>query len=72
MNSQIGKIYYHTCEDDSRYYRSVRVHRNILTGNLQTQVSNPVYGEIPDGGEQLPPQMRNKLMSCNNISPHTY
>ena len=49
MESQIGKIYSHQCEDDSNYYRTVRISRNFATGNIQTNVSNPIYGEIPDG-----------------------
>ena len=72
MDSQIGKIYAHQCEDDSNYYRTVRISRNFATGHLQTNVSNPIYGEIPDGLDPLPPLMRNKLLSCNNVLPYTY
>ena len=72
MESQIGKIYSHQCEDDRNYYRTVRISRNFATGNLQTNVSNPIYGEIPDGLDPLPPLMRTKLLSCNNALPYTY
>ena len=71
MTSQIGKIYAHQCEDDSNYYRTIRIHRNIFTGNLERQVSNPIYGEIPDGLEPMPPLMKTRLMSCSNMTPYT-
>ena len=72
MESEIGKIYFVMCPDDSRYYRTVRIHRNPLTGNNQTQLSNPVMGVPPDELQEIPPLMRNKLMSMNNALPHTY
>ena len=71
-NSQIGKIYYVKCPNDSRYYRTVRIHRNIFTGNHQTQVSNEIYGTPPDGMPEIPPLMRTKLQSMNNMTPYTY
>ena len=72
MESEIGKIYFVKCPDDSRYYRTVRIHRNPFTGNNQTQLSNPVMGIPPDGMQEIPSLMRNKLMSMNNALPHTY
>ena len=72
MESEIGKIYFVMCPDDSRYYRTVRIHRNPLTGNNQTQLSNPVMGVPPDGMKEIPGLMRNKLMSMNNALPYTY
>ena len=71
-DSQIGKIYYSICPDDSRYYRTVRIARNPFTGNNQTQLSNPVYGDPKSLGlEPIPHLMRTKLMSVNNMIPYT-
>ena len=72
MESHIGQIYYVKCPNDSRYYRTVRIQRNPFTGNLQTQMSNPVMGVPPDGMKEIPPLMRTKLQSMNNALPHTY
>ena len=71
MDTQIGKIYFVKCPNDSRYYRTVRIHRNPFTGNNQTQVSNEIMGTPPDGMQEIPPLMRNKLMSMNNVLPYT-
>ena len=72
MESQIGQIYFVKCPDDNRYYRTVRIHRNPMTGHNQSQLSNPVMGVPPDGMKEIPPLMRTKLMSMNNSLPHTY
>ena len=72
MDAEVGEIYWVRCPDDSRYFRTVRIHRNPLTGNNQTQLSNPVMGVPPDGMKEIPALMRNKLMSMNNALPHTY
>ncbi len=69
MTTQIGKIYAVQCGDDSRYYKTVRIVRNAMTGNLQSQISNPVYGEIPPNIPIMPELMRNRLMSMNNSLP---
>ena len=71
MESQIGKYYFVRCSDNSNYFKTVRVVRNLMTGNLQTQMSNPVYGEPPEGIPEMPPLMRQRLQSCNNSLPYT-
>ena len=71
MESQIGKLYFVRCGDNPNYFKTVRVVRNLMTGNLQTQMSNPVYGEPPDGVPEMPPLMRQRLQSCNNATPYT-
>ena len=43
-----------------------------MTGNTQSQLSNPVMGVPPDGMQEIPPLMRTKLQSMNNALPHTY
>jgi len=60
-NGMIGKVYYHKCEDDNRYYRTIRLHFNPFSNSIQKQISNPVYGEIPPGIEALPPTLLGRL-----------
>jgi len=69
--TQVNKIYYSICPDNNKYFRTIRIHKNVLTGNLQTQVSNPLYGIPPDELEPIPELMRTKLMSANNSLPYT-
>ena len=69
-NSQIGKIYYSICPDDKSYFRTIRLHRNFATGNIQSQISNKVYGDPPPTMEPIPPLMRTKLTSVNNMLPY--
>ena len=71
MATQIGKIYYSICEDDPRYFRTIRIQRNALTGNLQTQVSGITPGSPPSDMDEIPPLMKTKLMSCNNVLPYS-
>ena len=72
MESNIGKIYFVRCGDNPNYYKTVRIVRNLMTGNLQTQMSNPVYGDPESLGlPEMPPLMRTKLQSCNNSLPYT-
>ena len=54
-NGMIGKVFYHKCEDDSRYYRTIRFHFNPFSNSICKQISNPVYGEPPVGIPPLPP-----------------
>lgn len=60
-NGMIGKVYYHRCEDDKNYYRTVRLHFNPFSNSIQKQVSNPVYGEVPPGMEAMPPRLMGGL-----------
>ena len=60
-NGMIGKVYYHKCEDDTRYYRTIRLHFNPFSNSIQKQVSNPVYGEVPPGMEAMPPRLMGGL-----------
>ena len=48
MATQIGKVYAVKCPDDNRYHKTIHVSQNPFTGNLQSRVSNPIFGEIPD------------------------
>ena len=70
--TQIGKVYAVKCPDDNRYHKTIHVNQNPFTGNLQSRVSNPIFGEIPDGIPIMHELMRSKLMSMNNVLPFTY
>ena len=71
--TQVNKVYYSICSDNENYYRTIRLHRNPFTGNIESQVSNPVYGDPESLGlDPIPPLMRSKLQSCNNALPYTY
>ena len=69
-NSQVGKIYWSRCDDNPNYFRTIRIARNPFTGNIQPQISNITAGSPPPDMEELPPLMRNKLMSGNNALPY--
>ena len=74
--TQVNKIYYSICPDNENYYRTIRLHKNPFTGNLQSQVSNPVVGGKEQaeslGLEPIHPLMRQRLQSCNNALPYTF
>ncbi len=67
-NSQIGKIYYHRCEDNPNYFRSIRIWHNPWTGANQPQISEAVYGEPPDNLEPIPKLMLSRLMRLQSMS----
>ncbi len=60
-NGMIGKVFYHRCDDDKNYYRTIRLHFNPFANTIQKQISNPVYGEPPIGLEPLPPRLLSSL-----------
>ena len=60
-NGMIGKVYYHKCEDDNRYYRTIRLHFNPFSNSIQKQVSNALYGDPPVGMEPMPPRLMGGL-----------
>jgi len=61
-NSQIGKVYYHICPDNEKYYRTIHIRHNPFSNTLVPSLSNPVYGVPPEGLEPINPLMLNKLM----------
>ena len=61
-NSLIGKHYYQKCPDDPRMFRSIRVAMNPFTGDLNPQISNPIYGTPPDELEPIPPLLLSRLL----------
>ena len=72
MATQIGKEYAVKCPDNNRYYKTILVSRNPFTGNLETKISNHVYGEIPPNIPIMDELMRSRLMSMNNALPYTF
>ena len=66
-DSQIGKIYYHRCEDNPKYFRTIRIWHNPFTNANQPQVSNPVYGDPPPTMPEIPPMMLTKLMRVQQM-----
>lgn len=61
-NSNIGKTYYTICPDNNKYYRTIYIRNNPFTGALQPLISNAVYGNPPDGMQEIPPLMLTRLM----------
>ena len=50
------------------YYRTVYLKTNPLTGDLQTLVSNPVYGMTPPGMEEVSPEQVVKQQRDRNFT----
>tara|TARA_B100000287_G_C20391639_1_gene685918 strand:- start:74 stop:319 length:246 start_codon:yes stop_codon:yes gene_type:complete len=62
-NKEIGKIYFHRCEDNPRYFRSIRIGYNPFLKCITPQISNPIYGEPPEGLEEMPMMKLQRLLS---------
>ena len=69
MATQMGKIYYHIAEDDSRYFRTIRMHRNPMNegSHPKCQICN---GNSTEGLEPIPPLMKQRLFSMSNALPY--
>ena len=61
-NGLIGKMFYHKCPYNDKYFRSIRISHNPFTNTLQPQISNPVYGEPPEELKPISPMMLTRLM----------
>ena len=48
-----NEVYAVRCDDNENYYRTVMLKRNGLTGSIQNFVSNPVFGSIPPGIQEV-------------------
>ena len=70
--TQLNKLYYYQCKARPEYYRTIQMYRNPMTGNINSRVSNIVYGTPPDGMEEIPELMRQRVMSCNNALPYNF
>lgn len=57
----VGKIYYHICDDNKNYYRTIRVARDPYKNTIVPQISMPVYGIPPEGLEPISPMLLSRL-----------
>ena len=53
---RVGNVYGFKCPDDPSYYRTAFIKTNPFTGQIQPLISNPIYGEIPSGIQEVTPQ----------------
>ena len=61
-SGMIGKLFYHICEDNKNYYRTIRLQHNPFTNALVPQVSNAVYGVPPEGIDPISPHLLSRLL----------
>ena len=57
-----GEVYAVRCPDSTRYYRTVMMKRNDLSGKFQVFISNPVYGDTPPGMDEVAQEVVFKQM----------
>ena len=67
-NGSIGRIFYHICPDNDKYFRTIRIAHNPFTNSLQPQISNAVYGEPPPELQPINPLMLNRLMRQSQMN----
>jgi len=48
-----NEVYAVRCQDDDRYWKSVMIKRNELSGKFQTLISNAVYGDPGPGIQEV-------------------
>ena len=57
----IGKIFYEKANDDSRYFRRIRVGWNGFSNKMHLQYSNFVMGEPPEDMQPINPRLRSAI-----------
>ena len=57
----IGKIFYEKANDDSRYFRTIRVGWNGFANKMNLQYSNFVMGEPPEDMQPINPRLRSAI-----------
>lgn len=57
----IGKIFYEKANDDSRYFRTIRVGWNGFSNKMHLQYSNFVMGEPPEDMQPINPRLRSAI-----------
>ena len=70
-HSLFGKEFYVICPDNENYFRTVFFRKNPFTGALQTMLSNPVFGSVPEGIPEMPANLLSRLNCMNTAMPHT-
>ena len=63
-----GVVYAMRCPDRGEFYRTIYLKTNPLTGDLQTLVSNPVYGMTPPGMLEVSPEQVTKQQRDRNFT----
>ena len=64
-----GVVYAMRCPDQPEdYYRTIYLKTNPLTGDLQTLVSNAVYGSTPPGMDEVSPEQVTKQQRDRNFT----
>ena len=56
LNHLRGKTFYHICEDNPKYYRTIFIRYNIWTNTLIPHISDILYGAPPPGMDAIAPQ----------------
>ena len=57
----IGKIFYEKANDDSRYFRTIRVGWSGFANKMNLQYSNFVMGEPPEDMQPINPRLRSAI-----------
>ena len=57
----IGKTFYEKANDDSRYFRTIRVGWNGFANKMNLQYSNFVMGEPPEDMQPINPRLRSAI-----------
>ena len=57
----IGKIFYEKANDDSRYFRTIRVGWNEFSNKMHLQYSNFAMGEPPEDMQPINPRLRSAI-----------
>ena len=59
---KVGEVYAVRTIDDDRYYKTVMLKKNDLTGKFQVFISNPVYGDTPPQMDEVTQEVVFKQM----------
>lgn len=57
-----NEVYAVRCQDDNRYWKSVMLKKNDLSGKFQVLISNAVYGDPGPGIQEVPQEQVFKQM----------
>lgn len=49
-----NNLYYIKCPDNLKHFRTIHIIYNNYSSSLKGRLSNSIYGEVPDGIEELP------------------
>ena len=63
---KVGDVVGVRCPDNEKYYVTAFIKLNPSTKQLQYLLSNPVYGDIPDGMREIKPQQLIRQMNLPN------